>query len=127
MTSNVGRDLWADEKNPLGFGTALSPQEPSAKAVLDYLLRTLPSEFVNRIDDLVPFRTFHRHDLVPIAQKMMKEEEERWALRGRRRSCPRSSAVAARRSRTLRASIRPARRAGPSGPRRRSSTSPDHS
>lgn len=84
MTSNIGRDLWADEKNALGFASAMSPQEPSAKAVLDFLLKSLPSEFVNRIDDLVPFRAFHREDLVPIAVKMMKEEEERWALRGKK-------------------------------------------
>jgi ATP-dependent Clp protease ATP-binding subunit ClpC len=84
MTSNIGRDLWADEKNALGFASAMSPQEPSAKAVLDFLLKSLPSEFVNRIDDLVPFRAFHREDLVPIAQKMMKEEEERWAVRGKK-------------------------------------------
>jgi len=58
--------------------------EPSAKRVLDYLLKALPSEFVNRIDDLVPFRHFHRHDLLSIARKMMKEEEERWERRGKR-------------------------------------------
>jgi ATP-dependent Clp protease ATP-binding subunit ClpC len=62
----------------------MSPQEPSAKAVLDFLLKSLPSEFVNRIDDLVPFRTFKREDLLPIAHKMMKEEEERWNLRGQK-------------------------------------------
>jgi ATP-dependent Clp protease ATP-binding subunit ClpC len=84
MTSNLGRELWADEKYPLGFASAVSPQEPSAKAVLEYLLKSLPSEFVNRIDDLVPFRTFTRADLLPIARKMMKEEEERWSLRGKR-------------------------------------------
>jgi ATP-dependent Clp protease ATP-binding subunit ClpC len=84
MTSNIGRDLWADEKNALGFASAMSPQEPSAKAVLEFLLKSLPSEFVNRIDDLVPFRTFQRTDLLPIAQKMMKEEEERWNLRGKK-------------------------------------------
>ena len=87
MTSNLGRELWAqssEAKNPLGFATAMSPQEPSAKAVLDYLLKSLPSEFVNRIDDLVPFRTFHREDMIPIAQKMMKEEEERWSVRGKK-------------------------------------------
>jgi len=84
MTSNIGRDLWADEKNALGFATAMSPQEPSAKAVLDFLLKSLPSEFVNRIDDLVPFRTFNRADMLPIAHKMMKEEEERWALRSKK-------------------------------------------
>jgi ATP-dependent Clp protease ATP-binding subunit ClpA len=32
----------------------------------------------------VPFRAFARADLVPIAEKMMKEEEERWALRGKK-------------------------------------------
>ena len=84
MTSNLGRELWADEKNALGFAGAVSPNEPSAKAVLEYLLKKLPSEFVNRIDDLVPFRTFMREDLIPIAQKMMKEEEERWNLRGKK-------------------------------------------
>jgi ATP-dependent Clp protease ATP-binding subunit ClpC len=84
MTSNIGRDLWADEKNGLGFAATMSPTEPSAKAVLDYLLKTLPSEFVNRIDDLVPFRTFQREDMVPIAQKMMLEEKERWDQKGKR-------------------------------------------
>jgi ATP-dependent Clp protease ATP-binding subunit ClpC len=84
MTSNLGRELWADENQQLGFTKAVSPGEPSAKRVLDYLLKTLPSEFVNRIDDLVPFRNFHRADLVSIARKMMKEEEERWDRRGKK-------------------------------------------
>ena len=84
MTSNLGRELWADENQQLGFARALSPSEPSAKRVLDYLLKTLPSEFVNRIDDLVPFRNFLREDLLAIARKMMKEEEERWERRGKR-------------------------------------------
>jgi ATP-dependent Clp protease ATP-binding subunit ClpC len=84
MTSNLGRELWADENQRLGFNRALSPSEPSAKRVLDYLLKALPSEFVNRIDDLVPFRHFLRDDLLSIARKMMKEEEERWERRGKR-------------------------------------------
>jgi ATP-dependent Clp protease ATP-binding subunit ClpC len=84
MTSNLGRELWADENLQLGFTKAVSPSEPSAKRVLDYLLKTLPSEFVNRIDDLVPFRNFHREDLLSIARKMMKEEEERWDRRGKK-------------------------------------------
>jgi ATP-dependent Clp protease ATP-binding subunit ClpC len=84
MTSNLGRELWADENQQLGFTKAVSPGEPSAKRVLDYLLKTLPSEFVNRIDDLVPFRNFHRADLLSIARKMMKEEEERWDRRGKK-------------------------------------------
>jgi ATP-dependent Clp protease ATP-binding subunit ClpC len=84
MTSNLGRELWADENQQLGFTKAVSPGEPSAKRVLDYLLKTLPSEFVNRIDDLVPFRNFLRDDLLRIARKMMKEEEERWERRGKR-------------------------------------------
>jgi ATP-dependent Clp protease ATP-binding subunit ClpC len=83
MTSNLGKELWADN-TAMGFARALSPSEPSAKRVLDYLLKTLPSEFVNRIDDLVPFRSFHREDLLSIARKMMKEEEERWDRRGKR-------------------------------------------
>lgn len=83
MTSNLGRELWADDKS-MGFARALSPSEPSAKRVLDYLLKTLPSEFVNRIDDLVPFRAFHREDLLSIARKMMKEEDERWERRGKK-------------------------------------------
>jgi ATP-dependent Clp protease ATP-binding subunit ClpA len=68
----------------MGFTRALSPSEPSAQRVLDYLLKTLPSEFVNRIDDLVPFRAFKREDLISIARKMMKEEEDRWERRGKR-------------------------------------------
>jgi ATP-dependent Clp protease ATP-binding subunit ClpC len=85
MTSNLGRELWAEEKNPLGFVSGeLEPAAPSTKSVLDYLLKELPSEFVNRIDDLVPFRAFSRTDLLPIARKMMLEETESWERRGRK-------------------------------------------
>ena len=106
MTSNLGRELWADENQQLGFAKAVSPGEPSAKRVLDYLLKTLPSEFVNRIDDLVPFRNFLRDDLLRIARKMMKEEEERWDRRGKRIAYGERGARAARRHRLERAARR---------------------
>lgn len=84
MTSNMGRELWAEGKSSAGFVQAVEPASPGAKMVLDYLLKELPSEFVNRIDDLVPFRAFSREDLVPIARKMMMEETEAWEKRGRK-------------------------------------------
>jgi ATP-dependent Clp protease ATP-binding subunit ClpA len=84
MTSNMGKELWAEGKKESGFLQAVEPSSPNAKRVLDYLLKELPSEFVNRIDDLVPFRAFTRDDLVPIAKKMMTEETAAWEKRGRK-------------------------------------------
>jgi ATP-dependent Clp protease ATP-binding subunit ClpC len=83
MTSNLGRELWSEEYKPVGFGAAGTLTEPSGKSVLEYLLRHFPSEFVNRIDDLVPFRAFARADLTHIARKMMLEEAEHWEKRGK--------------------------------------------
>jgi ATP-dependent Clp protease ATP-binding subunit ClpA len=82
MTSNIGRELWASETKSMGFARGLFASEPSQELVLEHLLRVLPSEFVNRIDDIVPFRAFTREHLEPIAKKMLREEEERWKVRG---------------------------------------------
>ncbi len=83
MTSNLGRELYAEGQHPLGFMQAVSPNAPKASETLQYLLKHLPSEFVNRIDVLVPFRALERGDLAQIARKMLDDEVQRWVKRGK--------------------------------------------
>ncbi|MBI4641182.1 MAG: ATP-dependent Clp protease ATP-binding subunit [Candidatus Tectomicrobia bacterium] len=83
MTSNLGRELYAEGKPKLGF---LKPSEsetaPASAETLNFLLKILPSEFINRIDQIVPFQTLSKAHLSEIARKMLEEETERWLKRG---------------------------------------------
>ena len=83
MTSNLGRELYAEGKPKLGF---LKPAEkagaPASDETLNYLLKILPSEFINRIDRIVPFQPLSQQHLAEIARKMLVEETERWLKRG---------------------------------------------
>jgi ATP-dependent Clp protease ATP-binding subunit ClpA len=51
--------------------------------VQEYLLRVLPSEFVNRIDEVVPFRVLEERDITLIAARLLDMERERWVARGK--------------------------------------------
>ncbi|HOT29031.1 MAG TPA: AAA family ATPase [Candidatus Ozemobacteraceae bacterium] len=83
MTSNLGRELYAEGKPKLGF---LKPSDgegaPASIETLNYLLKILPSEFINRIDKIVPFQPLSKEHLAEIARKMLDEETERWLKRG---------------------------------------------
>ncbi len=84
MTSNMGRELYAEGKSRLGFLSEASKDEiPDADAALQYLLKVLPSEFINRIDQVVPFKPLTREHLAEIARKMLDEEAARWLKRDR--------------------------------------------
>jgi ATP-dependent Clp protease ATP-binding subunit ClpC len=85
MTSNIGRELYAIHgERAIGFGADARPASgPLRDAVQEYLLRVLPSEFVNRIDELVPFRVLEDGDLRAIAQRLLAAEAERWLARGK--------------------------------------------
>ncbi|MDP8223997.1 MAG: AAA family ATPase [Candidatus Lernaella stagnicola] len=83
MTSNVGRELWGEGKRSVGFTRSVKPSEPDAHGVLEYLLKILPSEFVNRIDVLVPFKALPMNALYAIVRKMLNEEVVRWEQRGK--------------------------------------------
>ena len=90
MTSNIGRELYAIHGGtPIGFGGKLDSEEdgvdgqPVRDVVQDHLLRVLPSEFVNRIDEIVPFRVLDEGDIATIAEHLLAAEVERWKLRGK--------------------------------------------
>ncbi|GJM21883.1 MAG: hypothetical protein DHS20C15_17980 [Planctomycetota bacterium] len=87
MTSNIGRELYAIHGEPaIGFGgdqRAAQPDGPVRDVVQDHLLRVLPAEFVNRIDEIVPFRVLNEEDIVSIAQRLIELEVDRWRGRGK--------------------------------------------
>ncbi|MFT7463042.1 MAG: ATP-dependent Clp protease ATP-binding subunit ClpA [Pseudohongiellaceae bacterium] len=88
MTSNIGRELYAIHGTPaIGFGGGDDDEPaddvPVRDAVQDHLLRVLPSEFVNRIDEIVPFRVLDDNDVRLIAENLLVLEVERWKERGK--------------------------------------------
>jgi ATP-dependent Clp protease ATP-binding subunit ClpC len=86
MTSNIGRELYAIHgEKAVGFGKEEKETStgPLRDAVQEYLLRVLPSEFVNRIDELVPFRVLDDDDIRIIAGHLLEMEKERWTERGK--------------------------------------------
>jgi ATP-dependent Clp protease ATP-binding subunit ClpC len=83
MTSNMGRDLWEAKSRAVGFKTAVRPSEPTAHQVREHLLRSLPAEFINRVDALVPFRALEKPDLRRIAARLVEEEIDRWQRKGK--------------------------------------------
>lgn len=84
MTSNIGRELYATGGDPkVGFGAGDEPDRPVLDAVREHLLRVLPPEFVNRIDELIAFRVLDEEDIKRIASKMIQTEEARWSSWGK--------------------------------------------
>ncbi len=84
MTSNIGRELYAVGGDPkVGFGKTDVEDKPVKDAVRNHLLRILPPEFVNRIDELIAFRVLGEDDIKLIAAKMVEQEVARWAHWGK--------------------------------------------
>ncbi len=94
MTSNIGRELYALEGNrPVGFGgERRDPTGPGRDAVQDHLLRVLPAEFVNRIDEIVPFRVLEPDDMLRITRRLLELETARWKQRGKKLACDKAVA-----------------------------------
>jgi ATP-dependent Clp protease ATP-binding subunit ClpC len=83
MTSNIGADLI---KNKAGFGFAQKKDEEADYQTMKKMLqqeieRHFRPEFVNRLDDIIVFRTLNRDDLVGIVEfelnKVFKRLEDR--------------------------------------------------
>ena len=85
MTSNMGRELYdQQQQRPIGFGSTTPRESPPLDVVREHLLRVLPAEFVNRIDEVVPFRVLGDKDIADIAQRLLELEAARWKARGKR-------------------------------------------
>ncbi len=78
MTSNAGT---GGKNSAIGFGSGQSAVEVSAEKVQDSLKAIFRPEFLNRIDDVIVFRSLTKEELVQIADLMIaevqKEAEER--------------------------------------------------
>ncbi len=75
MTSNIGAGQAA---NALGFGkTEESEQRKSEDALMNVAKRTFKPEFINRVDDLLVFRSLSRDDLRKIVQLELDKLKER--------------------------------------------------
>ncbi len=82
MTSNVGaRTL--DQKNSLGFATGMDAETNEYNRVHNIINQELKNafrpEFLNRVDDIVIFRTLNEDDVRRIAQIMLDDTKKRLA------------------------------------------------
>ncbi len=80
MTSNIGDRLIANSGNSMGFnvqGNENNRYERIKKLVTDEAKRFFKPEFINRIDELVVFRTLNRQELSLIAEGMLSEISSR--------------------------------------------------
>ena len=78
MTSNVGSDLLR-KSSTLGFApiTDEATYEKARERVLEEAKKTFRPEFLNRLDDLIVFRTFTKPDLIAILSLEVEKVLER--------------------------------------------------
>jgi ATP-dependent Clp protease ATP-binding subunit ClpC len=78
MTSNVGSDTLR-KQTTLGFGpiTDESSYEKARERVLEEAKKTFRPEFLNRLDDLIVFRSFTKPDLIAILSLEVEKVLER--------------------------------------------------
>ena len=78
MTSNVGSDT-IRKQSTLGFSTISdeSSYEKARERVLEEAKKTFRPEFLNRLDDLIVFRTFTKPDLIQILNLEVEKVLER--------------------------------------------------
>jgi ATP-dependent Clp protease ATP-binding subunit ClpC len=78
MTSNVGFDT-LKKSSTLGFApiTDESSYEKARERVLEEAKKTFRPEFLNRLDDLIVFRTFTKPDLIHILSLEVEKVLER--------------------------------------------------
>ena len=84
MTSNIGASEL--KKKAVGFGGSgedgFSDYEEMKEREMAALRRTLKPEFINRIDDIIVFRSFEKKDMYDIAKLMANALEKRLDERG---------------------------------------------
>lgn len=78
MTSNVGAEL-IKKQTSLGFGAPKLDEsyETMREKILEETKRVFKPEFLNRIDDIIVFRTLSRQDLVRIVDLEVRKVVER--------------------------------------------------
>jgi len=79
MTSNAGAQSIVEPKN-LGFASAESEKhtyERMKNGVMEEVKRIFKPEFLNRIDDIIVFRTLNKDDMKQIVTLMLKDLTDR--------------------------------------------------
>lgn len=74
MTSNVGAEAIAG-KTALGFGE--NPEKADEDRVISVVKTHFTPEFINRIDDIIVFRTLNKPDLIKISEKALENLRQR--------------------------------------------------
>lgn len=82
LTGNVGTRQLNDFGSGMGFGASEGSEDVSRRTLLTALHRTFPMEFVNRLDDIVVFRSLNEEDLARILTEELKPLRERLASMG---------------------------------------------
>ncbi len=77
MTSNLGGHLLQQE--PLGFGGKQAGYEKEIKKAV---LKTLKPEFVNRLDEIIPFAPLEQEQLLQIARLLLSQLRQRLREQG---------------------------------------------
>ena len=84
MTSNVGTGL-IGEGNPIGFSVnhrGKSAVEDTRKRLLDALRKTFRPEFLNRVDDIIVFKSLSKEHLSVIIDVQLRRVEKMLTSRG---------------------------------------------
>lgn len=80
MTSNIGAREITDKKH-LGFGGERDSHDDMKNKVMSRLKQEFKPEFINRVDDIIVFRTLDDKDIKQIAKNMLKIFSKRLADR----------------------------------------------
>ncbi len=87
MTSNIGADRLGHSGGVLGFGGDREKEEQSGKRNEDFLLNTakraFKPEFLNRVDEILIFRSLAKEDLQKIVRLELEKLKKRMAKQGR--------------------------------------------
>jgi ATP-dependent Clp protease ATP-binding subunit ClpC len=79
MTSNLGSDVIAGHRGPLGFTAGGDEGQDLRDAVMRRLRDSFRPEFLNRIDEIVVFRQLEREQLMKITDLLLDETRRRLA------------------------------------------------
>jgi len=80
MTSNVGARAITEGHRPLGFaGESRAEEETMRSRVMAELKAVFRPEFLNRVDEVLIFRTLGQEELIRITARLVDELQERFA------------------------------------------------
>jgi ATP-dependent Clp protease ATP-binding subunit ClpC len=73
MTSNIGAKAGETQRPTIGFSSAASQEVQKMDAVKAELKKALPPEFLNRIDEIIIFKSLERDNLYKIADTELEK------------------------------------------------------